>query len=76
MKFMIFPFIFLCIFHNFLSKYITLMGCVAKNLCFGGKLTSEQALVPPLTTLIWGLLSFYEPQFFVLLFLLLFLYER
>lgn len=38
---MIFPFIFLCIFQNFLNKYIAVMGSMTKNMYFGGKQTSE-----------------------------------
>ena len=40
------------------------MDCMAKNVCFGGKLIPEQALVLTLKMLIWGFLSFSEPQFF------------
>lgn len=39
-----FSFIFLCIFQQFLNKHITLMDSMAKNMCFEGKQTSEQAL--------------------------------
>lgn len=47
----IFFFVF-CIFENSLGKRITLMDSKAKNICFGGKQTSEQAFILPLTMLI------------------------
>lgn len=58
---MIFSFTFLCIFQNFLNRRITLMDSMTKNMSHGGRQTSEQALVLPLTILIWGLLNFFEP---------------
>lgn len=40
------------------------MDSIAKNRHFGGKQTSDQSLALPLTSLVWGLLNFSEPQLF------------
>lgn len=42
------------------------MGSMTKNMCFGGKQTSEQALFLPLTMLIWIYLTSLSLSFLIL----------